>query len=50
MSRRHRPAPGQLRLLFVAALGDPPPPPVVARGRAAGPTPDGSTDLATAPR
>ncbi len=34
MSRRHRPAPGQLTLLFVAALGDPPPPAVVARERA----------------
>jgi hypothetical protein len=37
MTRRHRPAPGQLMLLFVAALGDPCPvaanPPVVARER-----------------
>jgi hypothetical protein len=35
--RRHRPAPGQLVLLFTAALGDPDPvaarPPVVARER-----------------
>jgi hypothetical protein len=34
MRRRHRPAPGQLMFLFVAALGDPPPPPVVARAKA----------------
>ena len=35
MRRRHRPAAGQLMLLFVAALGDPAPPPLVARGRCA---------------
>ena len=39
MSRRHRPAAGQLMLLFVAALGDPPPPAVVARGRSPVPCP-----------
>ena len=39
MRCRHRPAAGQLMLLFVAALGDPAPPPVVARGRAPAPRP-----------
>jgi hypothetical protein len=39
MIRRHRPALGQLMLLFVAALGDVAPPPVVARGRAPAPRP-----------
>jgi hypothetical protein len=40
---RHRPAPGQLMLRFVAALGDAAivaaPPPVVARGRSPAPRP-----------
>jgi hypothetical protein len=39
MRRRYRPAPGQLVFLFVAAIGDPPPPPVVARGRTPAPCP-----------
>jgi len=39
MSRRHRPAPGQLMFLFLAAIGDPAPPPVVARVRAPAPRP-----------
>ncbi len=49
MSRRHRPAAGQLMLLFVAALGD------VRRAAgsdprtSAGPAPYGSTELATPP-
>ena len=39
MRRCHRPAAGQLVLLFVAALGDPLPPQVVARGKAPAPRP-----------
>jgi hypothetical protein len=39
MRRRDRPAPGQLMLLFVAALGDPTPLPVVARERPRAPCP-----------
>jgi hypothetical protein len=37
--RRHRPAAGQLMLVFLAAIDDPAPPPVVARERAPVPRP-----------
>jgi hypothetical protein len=39
MTRRYRPAAGQLMLLFLAALGDAAPPPVVTRGKAPAPHP-----------